>query len=343
MATQTPTALQLRDNRLAKESRNWWSITAASLLGGTVAVIAAPTIAVLAPVGFAGFLISSAATGVIGSVTTKILGNGLGANSVRLIYSPYEAQQRFRAAIIRLFDVHLETILLCIQTNTVGNIRRKTFLELEDGFSFLNSLASGTGKFYLDYKFDVVPRAGSQPRDREEGVPPNDLSQHHATATEEFVFGTDSIFEGVGWATFEGVALGTVGSFIGSVSPVLSKLHHVPIVPEKVGILVGMQSATGAAGPAMNLAIPPSQVVRSSHFIELCAEIGEHVNRVVNCAVRNGVGLKYCVIFGMERSTKGSAPVGSASGYQQDTVYQSWEDTIGIIDNPQSPRGMVED
>jgi hypothetical protein len=342
MTTQTVTASQLQENRLAEESRNWWSITAASLLGGTVAVIAAPTIAVLAPVGFTGFLLSSAATGVIGSVTTKIVGNGLGANAVRLTYSPYEAQQRFRAAIIRHFDVYLETILLCVQTNTVGHLRRRTYLELEDGFSFLNSLASGTGRIYLDYKFEVVPRAGAQPRDLEQGVPPIDLSQHHATATEEFVFGTDSIFDGVGWATFEGVAFGTVGSIIGSASPVLSKLHNVPIVPERVGILVGMQSATGAVGPAMKLAIPPAQVVRSSHFIELCAEIGEHVNRIANCAVRNGVGLKYCVIFGMEHNTEGTAPVGSASGYQRDTVYQSWEDTIGIVEIPQSPRGITE-
>lgn len=116
------------------------------------------------------------------------------------------------------------------------------------------------------------------------------------------------------------MAFGTLGSFIGLASPVLSKLHNVPIVPRKVGILVGMQSATGAAGPVMNLAIPPSQVVRSSHFIKLCAKIREHVNRVVNCAARNGVGLKYCVVFGMERITKGTA-LGSASRYQKDTVF----------------------
>jgi len=92
----------------------------------------------------------------------QIIGNGLDTNMVRLTYSPFEAQQRFRAAISRNFDVYLETIILCVQNNSAGNLLLKPYLELEDGFNFLDLHVTGTGRTYLDYKFEVVPRAGNQ-------------------------------------------------------------------------------------------------------------------------------------------------------------------------------------
>ncbi|KAF2003876.1 hypothetical protein P154DRAFT_572711 [Amniculicola lignicola CBS 123094] len=53
------------------KKRNWTSIVVSSIFGGTIAVVAAPTIAALAPVGAVGFIIATTTTGVLGSIVMK--------------------------------------------------------------------------------------------------------------------------------------------------------------------------------------------------------------------------------------------------------------------------------
>ncbi|KAF2186615.1 hypothetical protein K469DRAFT_686997 [Zopfia rhizophila CBS 207.26] len=236
------------------KKRNWWGIVFSSILGGTVAVVAAPTItAVLVPYGIYGFLISTTATGVLGSVVTKIAGNASDAGLVILTIHQCLTQQFYRRTM------------------------------------------------FFNLTFRVIPRAGTQPRKLSNGVAPPNLPNYAHNATRTVSTGDQKGFlDGVGRAAFEGALFSLVsGGVAKAVSGgALASTKIIETVKGKVNVIVGMSSATGVAGPVRNLAFPSEQLDKATLFVEFATEIQHHVNRLVQCATSNRVGLEIDIKIG---------------------------------------------
>lgn len=71
-------------SKAIEKRRNWTSIIISSMFGGALAVIAAPTIAVLILVGAVGFIAGTTATGMLGSITTRVAGNAIDSSKIVL-------------------------------------------------------------------------------------------------------------------------------------------------------------------------------------------------------------------------------------------------------------------
>lgn len=316
--------------------RQWGKIIVSSVLGGVVAVVAAPTIAAAAPVGVGWLIASNVTAGIIGSVTTKVAGNAIGASVTEVEYNPHRARLRFRAAIIDHFDAYLEPVIDCIRSNSTGSFRQTTNLALTGSLEFLRLLIESAGQdrsdVYLRYEYEVVPLNNSCSRPIYEGAPAPDLPLYHEDATAILRLNEpDSVFEGVAGAvargTIFGGGIGLLGQALGQTGPLFERMFVLDTAPG-MNMVFASESVSGAADPLCNLIPGPSSEERAAYLIELIAEIQHHINRVSQCAMNNGVGLVFAVELGIQHHT--SATAVGVTGTNRDAVWNRWESRIGV-------------
>ncbi|KAL5356943.1 hypothetical protein BJX96DRAFT_172074 [Aspergillus floccosus] len=319
----------------AHPRRHWGKIIVSAALGGVVAVVAAPNIAAAAPVG-AGWLIASNMTaGIVGSVTTRIAGNAIGANVTEVEYNPHRARLRFRSAIVEHFDAYLDPIIDCIRSNTPGSFRQETALTLSGSLAFLRHLVQSVQEnsdVYLRYNYQVVPNHNSRARSIKEGAPLPDLPVHHEDAMATLRLNEpDGVLDGIGSAVARGAlfggGIGLIGQALGQTGPLFERMFVLDTAPG-MNMVFASESASAAADPLCNLIPGPSSEERAAYLIELVAEIQLHINRVSQCAMNNGVGLIYEVELGICHHFGASNDL--ASGANRNTVWNRWESRIGV-------------
>ncbi|KAL4889811.1 hypothetical protein BDV59DRAFT_204998 [Aspergillus ambiguus] len=316
--------------------RQWGKIVVSAALGGIVAVVLAPTIAAAAPVGATWLIASNMTAGIVGSVTTRMARNAIGADVTEVEYNPHRARLRFRSAIINHFDVYLDPIIDCIRSNAAGSFHETTALTLTGSLSFLAQLlqqnVQETSDVYLRYNYQVVPRRNSPSRPVDEGVPPLDLPVHHQDAVATLRLNEpEGVLDGIGGAVVRGAifggGIGLIGQALGQTGPLFERMFVLDTAPG-MNMVFASESASAAADPLVNLIPGPSSEERAAYLIELVAEIQLHINRVSQCAINNGVGLIYQVELGIRHEFAGSNTV--ASGDNRNTVWNRWEATVGV-------------
>jgi hypothetical protein len=310
------------------KKRNWWGIVFSSVLGGTVAVVAAPTVAAaLLPWGILGFFAGTTATGVLGSVVTKIAGNASNAGQVILTIHQCPIQQFYRKTVNIYIGTVLESVLRCLQTNDKFQYHNLVKFDIEDGFLFQGLDAKEKHQMFFDLAFRVVPKSGTEPRKLGEGVAPPNLPAHAHNATRTVSTGDQmGLLAGVRDAAFEGAKFGIVGGAVATLVPggALAGAKIVETVKGKVNVIVGMSSATGVAGPIKNLAFPSEELDKATLFVEFATEVQHHVNRLVQCATSNSVGLEIDMKIGSASKMEGTLSSPShIAGIQNHTCY--WE------------------
>ncbi|CVL07213.1 uncharacterized protein FMAN_15330 [Fusarium mangiferae] len=286
------------ESPVAQQRRNWTSIVISSLLGGGFALFIAPTVAVAMPVGAAGFMAGTVATGIIGSVTTRITGNAIDASSITIIIQQYPLQQFYRKTVIQYIGTTLESVITCLRTNSPFEVNNRVLFDVGSEFSFQGMDVKERRRMLFDFSFRVIPHNSTTPVD--EGIPAPALPTHDPDATRELISGNNKgLLDGCTQAIVEGAVFGFVGGAIGKLVPSLARNVVVRTVPNKtVNIILGMSSATGIAGPVKNLAFPSSEPDRAALFVEFVTEVQCQINRLVCCATDNRVGLKFDMKIG---------------------------------------------
>ncbi|KAL3477466.1 hypothetical protein BJX99DRAFT_257495 [Aspergillus californicus] len=326
-------AVQVPDVR---PKRQWGKIIVSSILGGVVAVVAAPTITASAPAGIAWLIASNMTAGIVGSVTTKIAGNAIGAGVSEIDYNPHRARLRFRTALVEHFDSFVDPVIDCIRSNTSGTLNEQSILALTGSLVFLRHMlensAQGGSQVYLRYNYQVIPKHNSPERSLDEGAPPPDLPVHHADATATLRLNEpDSVLDGVAGAVARGAifggGVGLLGQALGQTGPLFERMFVLDTAPG-MNMVFAAESVSGAADPICNLIPGPSSEERAAYLIELIAEIQHHVNRVSQCAINNGVGLVFAVELGVHNNATASAA--GTTGTNSDTVWNRWEARIGV-------------
>jgi hypothetical protein len=124
---------------------------------------------------------------------------------------------------------------------------------------------------------------------------PPDLSDYDYNATRTISTGDQKGYlNGVGKADLGGGLFSLVGGGIAKAIPdgALAGSKIIGTVKCKVGVIVGMSSATGVAGPVKYLAFPSEELDKAALFVEFVTEVQCHINRLEQCATSNGVGLE---------------------------------------------------
>lgn len=339
MSQSTPTAVEPVAPAGVPEvqpKRQWAKVLVSSVLGGVVAVVAAPTIAASAPVGVGWFIASNMTAGILGSITTKVAGNAIGAGVTEVEYNPHRARLRFRTALVNHFDAYVDPIIDCIRSNSSGRFNQETSLALDGSLSFLGYVLKNAVEencsLFLRYQYEVVPLRSSGPRPIHEGAPPPDLPLHHQDATDILRFNEPgSVLDGVGGAVARGAlfggGLGALGQALGQAGPLFERMFVLDTAPG-MNMVFACESASAVADPLCNLIPGPSSEERAAYLIEFIAEIQHHVNRVSQCAINNGVGLVYKVELGIRHEI--SATASGTTGANTDAVWNCWESRIGV-------------
>ncbi|KAL3473089.1 hypothetical protein BJX99DRAFT_261636 [Aspergillus californicus] len=307
-----------RSNPIERK-RSWGKIVIASLAGGTLAVIAAPSItAVLAGWGIWGFVASTTATGILGSVTSKVAANTIDADLVILTVHQYPAQRFYRLTVTTHIGTVLESVFHCLRTHKSLTLTNRVYFELDDTFEFRGVEARQNRKMFFEFSYEVIPKLGSSRRPLGESIPPPALATYDEGAVRGvMVGGGKGLLDGTGRAVLEGCLFGVAGGALGSTVPKLVKPWVVPIVRGEVDILVGISSFTGAAGPAKDLLMGGSSWDRATLFLEFSTELQSQVNRVLRCATDNEIGIDLKMAVGIAESINGRFPEMGAMGSER--------------------------
>lgn len=312
-----------RQSRPVEKEKSWSKIIIASVAGGTVAVLAGPSIsALLTPYAIYGFFASTTATGVIGSVTSKVISNTIDADQVTLRIHQHPVQRFYRHTVTNYIGTVLESILHSIQINSGTSLTNRVYFELSDTFDFRGASAKQDRMMFFEFKYKVIPRPRTRLRPLRRGIPPLDLPIYDQEATREVVLGGGkSALDGAGQAVLEGCGFGIAGGALGQLAPGLMKQITVPIVRGEVGIIVGMSSATGVMGPTKDLLLAGATADKASLWLEFVTEVQNQVNRMIRCAKDNRVGLELSMAIGSNEKVDGSFPEMGATGSQQHDVF----------------------
>jgi hypothetical protein len=312
-----------RQSPPVEQKKSWRKIIIASVAGGAIAVIAGPSItALLAPYALYGFIASTTATGVLGSVTSKVISNTIDADAVTLTIHQHPVQRFYRQTVNGYIGSVLESVLHCIQINSEITLTNRVYFDLSDAFDFRGASAKQNRKMFFEFRYKVIPAAGSRARPLARGVQPRALPTHDADATREVVVGAGkSVLDGTGRAVLEGCAFGIVGGGLGKFAPGVMKQIHVPTVPGKVSIIVGMSSATGVMGPAKDLLFAGATADKASLWLEFVTEVQDQVNRLIRCAKDNEVGLEISMAIASSEKVNGSFPEMGATGSQHHDLF----------------------
>lgn len=311
------------------KKRNWTAIVISSLFGGVVAIVAAPTITALMPLGALGFIAGTTTTGVLGSIVTRVTGNAIDASSITLTIYQYPAQQFYRKTVIEYIGTTLHSVLYCLRTNTPFNYRSRVYFDIGDGFRFEGLDAKERYRMFFEFSFRVIPKEGTQPRSLNDSIPPPNLPNYNRDAARTLVTGDNKgLLDGAGWAVAEGVLFGIVGGALPKVFPALGRSAVISTVPGKVNVIVGLSSITGIAGPVKNLAFPSAELDKAALFVEFATETQCHVNRLIQCAAENGVGLELDMKIGSTTNLEATLAQTDTAGSQNQSFY--WSATANV-------------
>lgn len=296
MDSNTPQDLAQTDGesevKALETRRNWASIIVSSIFGGAVAIIAAPTIAALLPIGTTGFVVGTTITGMLGSVTTKVTGNAIDSSKVDFTVYQSPVQQFYRKTVTQYIGATLQGVVDSIRMNRHLTSQSRVFFEISDELRFDGIKGKERRRMFFEFSFKVVPLDGTLPRTIDQSIPAPDLPNYDHDSTRTFVAGANQhLLSGVPWAVVEGAFFGVVGGALGRAFPTLMKPTFIETVPGKINVIVGMSSITGAAGPIKNLTFPSTAPDHAALFVEFATEAQHQVNRLVRCALENGVGL----------------------------------------------------
>lgn len=281
--------------------------------------------------GAFGFILATTTTGVLGSVVTKVTGNAIDSSRIILTIHQYPIQQFFRRTVIQYIGTSLDGVICSLRTNTPLFLRNQVFFDVGDEFCFQGVDAKERRRMFFDFSFRVVPVAGTRPRPLNDSIPAPDLPDYDRHSTRTLVTGDNKgLLDGTGKAVIEGALFGVAGGALARVAPALAGAHPVPIVPGKVGIILGMSSATGVAVPVKNLAFPSTEPDRATLFVEFATEAQHHVNRLARCAVENSVGLEIIMRIGSTTDTTARVNPTGAIGAQNCQFYWSVNEEINL-------------
>ncbi|KAF7551909.1 hypothetical protein G7Z17_g4668 [Cylindrodendrum hubeiense] len=316
-------------SRVCDKRRNWKAIIAASVIGGVVAVVAAPTIAALFPLGWLGFAAGTTTTGILGSVVTKVTGNYWDADKMTATIHLYPTQQFYRKTVIQYIGSALDNVVCCLRANTAFTSHNRVFFDIHDGFNFQGLDAKEQRRMFFKFSFRVIPPPGTRSRSPDEGIPARDLTSYDRQDTRTLTMGDNkNLLNGIGQAVKEGACFGILGGVCGKIAPVLTRSAFIHTVPDKIGVIVGMSTATGIAGPAKNLMSPSMEPDHAALFIEFVTEVQCHVNRLVQCAVENNVGLELEMEIGSTTNMTANAHMSSTLGSQDCAFFWGVKETV---------------
>lgn len=314
-----------------EKKRNWTGIVTSSVVGATVAIVAAPTIFAWLPAGAVGLTMASAISGTIGSSTTRILSNSIDGSRVALIIHQHPAQQFYRQAVLRYLEASFESVLSAVRMNAAYEVRNRISFDVAGSMSFQRTKAKEGRRMFFDLHFRVIPQDGSNLRDFDDGIPPPNLPEYKQGSTRMVTVGDNkSLLDGVTYSLVEGALFGVAGGCVGGLFPALARPGTITTVPGKVGVIVGIPSVTGIAGPLMNLAFPSNEPDRASLFIEFVTEVQCHLNRMMRCATENQVGLDLSISILSASEMEVSTEVSEANGSQQDSLHWQTEAKVNL-------------
>ena len=286
-----PVERDIAINATAVVQPHWGRRVSSIIIGGGIAVFAAPVIyagAVLAMPVVAATCATAVAAGVIGGVSTQGVAEIIdAAPSVKVQYNANEVQKKFKQAMIKYFD-YLESAILAIRTNT--DYEDKRTLHIDD--STVAHLITGTAA--SDFCVHVVSTVRVYKCNNGRTIENSVAAPHIPVYAEDVVgeYTVPSVTSGLGariaWSAVYGLGVGTIGA---ACAPLLTGFVFVPTVVTstmRVGVLVGLPTVSGAGSAIMNMAIGGGHTLDVTGAILLCAEISKRVERIVQCAILNG-------------------------------------------------------
>lgn len=309
-----------------------WRKVVSCAVGATAAGFAAPVICAAG----AGMAVTCLGAAVVSAAVSNTVSNAMRPSTELVHYHPHAAQEFFRDAVSRFLQSHLDPVIDAIRRSQPADFGPQSFtVRTGETLRILPFAYGNNTSIFLELKFRVRPRPGTPERKIEESQPPPELPEYvDPDATEAYNLPEDlrnaaqSVFDGLGTALFRGVAVGTAGVFALPVAPAWYFLETAPGV---AGIVYGMPTVTGTLTSAAELGFDTTdQVARIGYAVHFVSEIKLRVNRVVQCAIRNGVELEYNVKTGIGKAHNlGSYQGGRAS--QGNDWLQIWYEDSGHI------------
>ncbi|KAF2017539.1 hypothetical protein BU24DRAFT_420567 [Aaosphaeria arxii CBS 175.79] len=315
---QANTAVANTNTPLISRQRNWPAIVCSSLVGGVIVFVAAPAIAALMPIGAIGFAAGTTTTGVLGSVMTRLVSNQTNGDCQIFSINRYLIQQHYRKTFMTYVETVMQPIFKAIQTNTASGGTDVQTCRLEDIFLIQGLDAKERNHTMFRLRHHVIPKKGPR-RNIAKSIPPAALPTYARNATRQVKIGSSqSSLEGVDQIVVEGALFGALGGALLKEIPVLGGSIIIPTVPGKIGVIVGMSSATGTAGSLDNITFPSTGVDKMTFWIEFATELQCHFHRLVECAINNGVVLEVTMEMGCALGFNAAVPhAGTVGGYTQ--------------------------
>jgi hypothetical protein len=156
----------------------------------------------------------------------------------------------------------------------------------------------------MEYEFNVRPRPGTEERSLDVSREPARLPEYDDptdtvvyTLTNDLRDATQSLYDGLGMSVFRGAVVGVLG---GLFLPLAPAWYFFETAPGIAGVALGIPSVVGGASSAVELmAIEPTPFERIAYSVNFASEIRLNVNRVIQCAGENGVGLQHRIKSGI--------------------------------------------
>ncbi|CEN60756.1 hypothetical protein ASPCAL03189 [Aspergillus calidoustus] len=246
---------------------------------------------------------SSLASGIIGGAASRVAGNVMDDDPILIaLYHPQTGQRVFRQAIMAFLDTHLEPIIKDIMRNNRRAPERQVLnLELTGDLAILTASVTEESRLFIELRFEVIPNDDAQPRPLEQGIPPPELPQHHQGVREAYILPrrAPGVLDGAAKSGGNGLLLGAIAACLAPISPAFQAWYFVRTVPGlNMGAFVGLPTLSGFGAAAAEVVNPASPSATMVSWVDFAAEFGLHINRVIECAARNGVGLHYYVAAG---------------------------------------------
>lgn len=285
-ADRQPTAME--------KKRNWTPMIASSVFGGVVAVLAAPTIVALMPAGTVPFIAGTTATGILGGVAAKVTGNAFGSDKTVFTIHHHLVQHSYRKTVEQYIGTILENVIMAIRTNSHFEVQNRVYFDVDDNLRFEINEKRRT---YFDFSFKVIPPPGTLPQPLDRGVSAPDLPDYDPQSRETVVAGTKSLVDGV----YNGIKQGALFGLANGASASLLFLFL-----GKAGIILGVSGATKLVDQINHLAPPSTAPEKTALRMEFVAEVRHQVDRLIDCAKENRVGLELDMQIGPTSNSTGA-------------------------------------
>ncbi len=285
-SNQTDTNVEL----LVLVKKNVYRNFASVIIGGGVAVFSAPvifgTLISYTILPTYATLYTSVASGIIGGFATQGVAELIEANPVTVVkYNAYNAQIKFRKAVIRYFTPNINSAIRAIRSGVYLNTNDKFMVQSDISADAMGKAISLEYGIHIIYNITIFK---NEERTFDTSQPPRQLRSFAENATAKFILPHQTIdtISNLMWGGLLGATAGIIGGICSTQFIGFTWIRTVPTT--NIGIFVGIPTLAGAAGSIVSVVFDNIKVIDIYGAVLLASEIKEHIARLIDCAIDNG-------------------------------------------------------